>query len=195
MSGGTASSASTYRTVGWAGTRPEIRVRTGVIERLRGATASLPTGFALAVFDGWRSPATIRALYSHYYGPESALPPGFLADPDDETIVAPHLTGGAVDLTLTWYGRALSLGTDFDDFTDAAGPAADITEPSRSLRALLAGAMHSQGFVGEATEWWHFSFGDQAWAARAGAECAMYGPTYPRIDRRHVSFTRMSGPG
>ena len=171
-----------YRSVGWAGTRPEIRVRAGVLDRLSAATAALPTGFGLAVYDGWRSPATIRALYSHHYGPGSTLAPGFLADPDDESVIPPHLTGGAVDVTLTWFGRPLSLGTDFDDFTDAAAPSAPpsaVEEPGRSLRAVLAAALQRQGFIGEATEWWHFSVGDQAWALQTGAPCARYGPAYP----------------
>jgi len=172
---------SAYRAAGWAGTASTTWLRSSVVERLVAVHEALPSGFGLAVFDGWRSPETIRALWNHYYGPGSQLEPGFLADPDGDGD-PPHLTGGAVDLTLTWRGAPLSLGTPFDEFStrahlralEDAGP-----EPDRSLRRLLHHAVVAQGFVPFAQEWWHVSFGDQDWAAATGAPAARYGPTAP----------------
>jgi hypothetical protein len=68
------------------------------------AAESLPRGFGLAVFDAWRPLALFTAE----------------GDPP------PHLTGGAVDLTLSWQGTPLALGTGFDDFSSRA--AADVFE-------------------------------------------------------------------
>jgi len=174
-----------YRGDGWAGTHDATWLRAGAVERLVAAQAALPDGFGLAVFDGWRSPITCRALFDHFYGPGSTLPPGFVADPDHPHWPPPHTTGGAVDLTLTWHGQALALGTAFDDFSPAAaadalerGTASD-AEPDRSLRRLLAGVLAAQGFAGLAEEWWHVSWGDQHWAACTGATHARYGPTAP----------------
>ncbi len=175
-----------YHRDGWAGTDERVWLREGVATRLAGAAHALPEGFGLAVFDGWRSPATVRTLYEHFYGPGSTLPPGFLADPDDPDVVPPHTTGAAVDVTLTWKGTALALGTVFDDFTDAAHLCSlehlaptDRTGPSKALRRLLHDRLGAQGFVGMAEEWWHVSWGDQHWSSVRGRETAPYGPTAP----------------
>jgi zinc D-Ala-D-Ala dipeptidase len=172
-----------YAVDGWAGTVPVTYVRAAVRERLLDAQDSLPAGWALAIFDAWRSPETVRALYDHFYGPGTTLPPGFLADPDDPDVVPPHTTGAAVDLTLAVEGHALALGTYFDDFTAAAHldayerPGRDPT--ARDLRRVLHAAMTGAGFAPNPTEWWHWSHGDQAWAARADARTARFGPTRP----------------
>jgi D-alanyl-D-alanine dipeptidase len=172
---------NSYRAVGWAGTEDAVWVRPRVLERLHAVRAALPDGYGLAIHDGWRSPATVRALYEHYYGPGSTLEPGFLAEPDDPRITPPHVTGGAVDLTLSWQGTALSLGTAFDDFSSRAHLRALEGEPgtSRELRRLLTHAMVTAGFAPNPFEWWHFSFGDQAWAALTGAPAAVHGAVLP----------------
>ncbi len=174
-----------YRADGWPGTSDRVLLRAGVADRLADAAASLPDGFGLAVFDGWRSPATVRALHDHFYGPGSTLEPGFLADPDDPDVVPPHGTGGAVDVTLTWDGRALALGTCFDDFTPRAHLRSlevgtdDLDGASRVLRRLLHRHLGAAGFVGLREEWWHVSYGDQRWAAATGAPAAIYGLALP----------------
>jgi D-alanyl-D-alanine dipeptidase len=182
-----------YRVDGWAGVPERTWLRAGVLDRLVYAQSLLPDGFSLAVFDGWRSPETVRALYDHFYGPGSTLEPGFLANPDDPDVIPPHLTGAAVDLTLAWQGTPLALGTHFDDFTPVAwvhsleegGPAAGdlrsepVVEPDRSLRRLLHAVMRAGGFVGMREEWWHFSYGDQRWAEAERRPAAIYGPTRP----------------
>lgn len=173
-----------YFATGWSGTDRRVWLRESVARALGEAVAGLPDGFGLAVFDGWRSPETVRALYDHFYGPGSTLRPGFLADPDEPGAVPPHLTGAAVDLTLTWEGRALALGTYFDDFTPRAARRAleddPAEEPARSLRRLLHHHLGAAGFVGVAEEWWHVSMGDQRWAVATGAPCARFGPVEPR---------------
>lgn len=170
-----------YRAVGWVGTADVIWLRASVIEKLRAVEAALPGGFGLAIYDGWRSPLTVRALYEHYYGPDSTLEPGFLADPDDETVTPPHQTGGAVDLTLSWNEMPLSLGTAFDDFTPRAHLRALEDEPglARDLRRLLHHAMVAEGFAPFDQEWWHYSWGDQAWAAATDVRRAIYGAVSP----------------
>ena len=183
-----------YFGAGWAGTSPTTWLRLGVVHRLIELASGLPDGFGLAIFDGWRSPTTVRALYAHYYGPGSTLEPGFLADPDAEDLDAtpppppPHGTGGAVDLTLSWRGTPLSLGTPFDEFTarahltaleEAPGGADESPDAlDRDLRRLLHAVMTDAGFAAYDQEWWHFSYGDHAWAAATGA-AVLYGTTAP----------------
>ena len=170
-----------YRAVGWPGTTDTVWLRAGVVDQLHAVEAVLPDGFTLAIFDGWRSPVTVRALWDHYYGPRSTLEPGFLADPDDTDIIPPHGTGGAVDLTLAWQGVPLSLGTAFDDFSERAHLRAieDEPGPARELRRLQHWAMVAAGFAPNPMEWWHFSWGDQWWAATTGADHAVHGPVSP----------------
>jgi len=171
-----------YFVTGWAGTSSVVWLRSAVRDRLVGAAGDLPGGFGLAVYDGWRSMTTVRALYNHFYGPGSTLAPGFLADPDDVDVVPPHLTGGALDVTLTWRGAALSLGTSFDDFTPLAhlrSLESEEEDPLRSLRRLLYRTMIDAGFAPFDQEWWHYSWGDQDWAAWTGSAVAHYGATEP----------------
>lgn len=177
---------------GWAGTDDRVWLRGEVADRVIAVGTSLPDGFGLAIYDAWRSPATVRALYEHFYGPGSTLTPGFLADPDDPAIVPPHTTGAAVDLTLTWRNTALALGTVFDDFSEAAHlrslePAATAASSATDdqislggrLRRLLHRQLAKQGFVAMTEEWWHVSWGDQDWAAVNDLPTTRYGAALP----------------
>ena len=89
---------------------------------------------------------------------------------------APHTTGGAVDLTLGWDGKALAMGTDYDAFEEEA--ALDFYEDGAdqrllTLRRILFNAMTGAGFAPYWTEWWHWSFGDDKWAWSKGVN-ALY---------------------
>lgn len=171
-----------YHSVGWAGTDPTTWLRASVAQRLEEVAALLPQRFGLAIYDGWRSIETIRALYGHYYFPGSTLEPGYLAVPDTD-VVPPHLTGGAVDLTLTFDGRPLSLGTPFDEFSRRAHLWSLESDPTAGvaarLRRLLHDAMVALDFEPFAEEWWHYSWGDADWAAARGWTDPVFGPINP----------------
>lgn len=114
------------------------------------------------------------------------------APTEDADSPAPHATGAAVDLTLRWKeegrgqgGQMLWMGSLFDDVTALA--AADRFETlaadhfcfsdleAQANRRLLHWLMIEEGFAGHPDEWWHFSWGDQMWAALTGAPAAHYG--------------------
>ena len=165
---------------GWQHARPDTWIRAGVADRLGMVADALPDGFGLAIFDAWRPLALQAELFDAAYG-DDRLPPGFIADPDPDPSTPPaHLTGGAVDLTLTWRSAPLALGTPFDDFTPRAAAAALESEPgpSRELRRLLVGAMRSAGFIVLDIEWWHFEWGTRRWAAIRDEPCR-YGAASP----------------
>ena len=152
------------------------RLREEVLARLVTAQATLPRPFQLILLDGWRSRAFQEELGAHYGA--QAVKADFVADAEDDTIIPPHVTGGAVDLTIGVEGRPLALGSEFDEFT----PRAHLTSleagpPSheRLLRRVLYRALVDQGFAPYALEWWHFSYGDQNWARFYGFSRAIYG--------------------
>ena len=94
--------------------------------------------------------------------------------------VAPHPTGGAVDLTLIdSNGIELDLGTPFDAIpheTDNATffDATNISVEAIQNRQILAYALQSVGFVNYFTEWWHWSYGDKYWAVMNNVDEALY---------------------
>jgi D-alanyl-D-alanine dipeptidase len=157
-----------YARSGWPNATPGVVARAGAAERLRRAAATLPDGFGVVVLDAWRPLELQRDLYDDVYGTDPHLPPGFVSLPsDDPDDPPPHLTGGAIDLTLSWRGVPLALGTGFDEFTRAAY--ADAFEERagtvRALRRLLYWTMRAQGYVVLDCEWWHFEYGTRTWAA------------------------------
>lgn len=83
----------------------------------------------------------------------------------------PHITGGAIDLTLIDRdGNELDMGTKYAEFdnplmyTNQRG----VSKEQRENRILLVGSMARNGFVNYPGEWWHFSFGDREWVAYLG---------------------------
>ena len=166
------------------GALPRGWVREGVAARLAAAAASLPDGLKLLVWDGYRPIVTQRALYRAYLDELAMVHPDWPADaleeaaaryvtPPSRALAAPppHLTGGAVDVTLAdGDGRVLDLGTAFDAFVPEAATRAleDTPGPARDLRRTLFWAMAEQGFTAYHEEWWHFDHGNQFWGLAVG---------------------------
>ena len=95
--------------------------------------------------------------------------------------VAPHTTGGAVDLTLIdSNGKVLDMGTEFNasplstnqaTYTDAK----NISQEAKKNRQFLSQVLSEVGFVNYPTEWWHWSYGDKYWAFMTNSTAAIYG--------------------
>ena len=170
-----------YANNSWPHSAPTVLVRQGVNSRLVSAEHTLPSGFSLVVMDGWRDRRLQQALHDHFT--VEGVPTGYVSDPDSSLYVPPHVTGGAVDLTLAWNGTPLALGTQFDEFGERSWPQALENDadpgPERTLRRLLTAALVAQGFCPHPMEWWHFSFGDQIWAANFGVARAIYDQIEP----------------
>ena len=156
-----------------------VYLRETVAEKLLNAQKALyPYGYSLIVLDGHRSLDFQKRLIN-FYG-ESVSEKGFVSSvSENETLVPPHTTGAAVDLTLVRHGRRLALGTDYDSFNELAAPEAleardDMTRP-RDLRRLLNKVLTTEDFVPHYLEWWHWSYGDQYWAVEKGRKTAIYG--------------------
>lgn len=177
----------------------ECYVREGVYRRLLDVARSLPAGLGLVILDGWR-PWRVQqylfdtlqeAIRSHHPTLDDeallARTREFVSVPSREASApSPHLTGGAVDVTLCDAdGLALDMGTLFDEAVPASHTVAleALDRPdarqrrARDNRRRLVGAMLEQGFTNLPSEWWHFDAGDQLWAHYSGQPRALYGPT------------------
>lgn len=190
-----------YARLGIPGAVLECYVREGVYRRLLAAARSLPAGLGLVVLDGWRPWRVQQYLFDTLYEAlqsrhadldETALlarTREFVAMPSRDPVApSPHLTGGAVDVTLCDAdGVMLDMGSLFDEASAAShsaylerlGSLSAAQCRARDRRRLLYHAMAEQGFTNLPSEWWHYDFGDQLWAHYGGHEGARYGPTEP----------------
>ncbi|MEU7608766.1 M15 family metallopeptidase [Micromonospora sp. NPDC049204] len=166
------------------------RLRAAVVDRLLAAQRALPAGMRLLVVEGYRPYRAQLAIFTGYRDELRRRHPDWSPQRlHRETTkfvspveVAPHSTGGAVDLTLcTDDGVELDLGTaidatpeDSDDacFTDAP----TISATARRHRQIMVDALGGAGMVNYPTEWWHWSYGDRYWALITGAPRTRYGP-------------------
>ena len=165
-------------------------LREATVERLLAAQRSLPGGLRLLIVEGYR-PLSLQTAYFEGYRDElrATFPDWeparlhveaskYVSPPE----VAPHSTGGTVDLTLcTADGVELDLGTAVNDSPVASANACftgspDIAPLARANRDVLSAALSGAGLVNYPTEWWHWSFGDRYWALSAGADSTRYGP-------------------
>ncbi|MER5216671.1 M15 family metallopeptidase [Streptomyces sp. NPDC002838] len=165
-------------------------LRAGVLRRLLLAQDALPPGIRLLMVEGFRPPALQRRYFDAYAAalrtahpyasPERIreLASAYISPPE----VAPHVSGGAVDLTLcAGDGAELPLGTEVNATPEeSAGgcrtAAVNIDAEARANRAVMGRAMTAAGFVNYPTEWWHWSYGDRYWALLTEAPAAEYGP-------------------
>jgi len=176
----------------------ECYVREGVYRRLLRVAHSLPEGMGLIILDGWR-PWRVQqylfdtlqeAIRAHHpeLDQESLLTRTreFVSVPSREPEApSPHLTGGAVDVTLSDAdGLPLNMGTLFDEAVPASHTAyfenrealSETQRQVRDNRRLLYAVMYEAGFTNLPSEWWHYDSGDQLWAHYGQHERAIYGP-------------------
>ena len=175
------------------GALPGVFVRAEVLEKLKIAAASLPEGYSLLITDGYRTRLTQQHLYVRTYEKIlrdkradfwserkitrklDRLVLEYVADPqgqDEET--PPHLTGGAVDLTLLFRGQAVAMGTELDQPSPLSSASA-FSEPRNALqreyqgnRIILIRAMKEAGFANDPAEWWHWEYGTRLWIRDQG---------------------------
>ncbi len=166
------------------------RLRAGVVERLLAAQRALPGGLRLLVVEGYRPYRAQLAIFTGYRDELRRLHPDWSPERlHRETTkfvspveVAPHSTGGAVDLTLcTDDGVELDLGTAIDATPEESADACFTDAPTiggaaRRHRQIMVDALGGAGMVNYPTEWWHWSYGDRYWALITGAPHTRYGP-------------------
>ncbi|MGC4867552.1 M15 family metallopeptidase [Micromonospora sp. DT53] len=166
------------------------RLRAGVVDRLLAAQRALPGGLRLLVVEGYRPYQAQLAIFTGYRDELRRRHPDWSPERlHRETTkfvapveVAPHSTGGAVDLTLcTDDGVELDLGTAIDATPEDSADACFTDAPAiggtaRRHRQIMVDALGGAGMVNYPTEWWHWSYGDRYWALITGAPHTRYGP-------------------
>lgn len=185
---------------GIPGALNDCYVREGVAKRLAEAACALPNGYKLVILDGWRPISVQMSLYQLFRekikaeNPEfpeqrvSQLVESYVSLPSNDRLKpSPHITGGAVDLSIQdKSGRMLEMGSNFDEFSKISftryfeeqiehGDILDQLEKSSlDNRRLLFYVLSNVGFTNYAEEWWHYDFGNQFWGAITG-QPAIYG--------------------
>jgi D-alanyl-D-alanine dipeptidase len=165
-------------------------LRQQVVDRLLSAQRSLPFGLRLLLVEGYRPPDTQAAIVGRYAAELRRLHPDWsperlhvrastFVSPVD---VAPHSTGGAINLTLcTADGVELDMGTALGVTPEADGAACvtgtrHIATSARWNRRIMSDALSGAGLVNYPALWWHWSYGDSYWAVLTQAPHARYAP-------------------
>lgn len=178
-------------------TAPYYRLlREGVISRLEAAQALLPKGLRFRLYEGYRHPAFQNKLFQQQLARTTAANPGWsgakcyqqaakLASPVEtfagQKIIPPHSTGGALDIEIIdAAGQVIDFGMEVKDWFRVSprlceSDFAELQGVPKENRAMLIEVLESAGFVNYPREWWHFSYGDQYWAALTNQKNAIYG--------------------
>ncbi|CEK09558.1 M15 family metallopeptidase [Legionella hackeliae] len=175
--------------------------RRAVLEGLLKAVEVLPKTCGLLIWDVYRPREVQRKLFSwmseeirkKYAGLSEeeyqteilkyVSPPASIGD----SYCSPHLSGGAVDLTLYDVEsiEILDMGTPFDECSEKAhrdyfalkSVLSSEEVAIQQRREWLRTAMEASGFTSYHYEWWHFDMGNIFWANVTGQE-AVFGPLF-----------------
>ena len=113
-------------------------------------------GLGLRVFDAYRPVRASRAMvdWAERTGKRGLLESGYIAERSR------HNSGGSVDLTLVDLATdaEVSMGSSFDNLTDAGAQTADTSREALRARQILVEAMKSEGFSPYGGAWWHFNY-------------------------------------
>jgi D-alanyl-D-alanine dipeptidase len=171
------------------GCLPYLRQRVG--EMLVAAQERLPQGHTFRAGTMLRTHKMQADMYWSNYNKLKAEHPDwpastlrrqtnrFFAAPD---VKAPpgHCTGGAVDVAIIGPdGIALDMVAPTHRWKGAPTFSPYIGEQARAHRIVLIEALAPVGFSNCRDEWWHWSYGDSAWAVRVGEKAAPYGLIEP----------------
>lgn len=174
-----------------------VLLRKKVLKKLYKIADNLPEGVYIKVYRAFRSRV---ALYEAWKNEEERVmkenPKMYRAElinvvnnniSNPNINMGGHDTGGAIDLALCDID-----GNDFDFGTQyhASHKNYDLTKEQQSNRKMLKKIMKSQDFINNPDQWWHFSYGDKAWAAYKGKrKTAFYASAEKEFE--NIGFVRV----
>lgn len=168
-------------------------VRSSVAVMLSNACTLLPSGYRLGLREAWRSPERQKFVYEFYFEKLRKEHPHWsyatlrrqtnrFYAPYDQPAPPGHSTGGAVDVWLLKGNEPCDLHGPGERFETAPTFKAGLPKPIVKLRRILYDAMIGAGFTNCRDEWWHYSYGDAAWAVRLDRKECIYGSIYPPLE-------------
>lgn len=189
------------------GSLPECYLRTSVLDKLLLATNYLRPDYKFVIFDSWRPYRIQKRLFEIYLNKLKKENPDekieqlkkmaskYVAPPSSKRDApSPHITGGAVDLSIVdEKGKLLNMGTRFDEANERSNTRyyerlkikrGNLTDKEREFlynRRLLYNIMTDVGFTNYPEEWWHYDYGNQSWAYFSNRHSAIYGQTEPEF--------------
>jgi len=166
---------------------PKVRKR--VAEMIAESADRLPDGINMTIIEGFRPIENQRWQHDyvlkqfaekHPEWPKAVLhrQANILSAPPEDKCPPPHITGGAIDVTLidAATGVWLDMSSPYEMGPDGAATAVKgLTEQAAKNRQILIDALTPSGITNYTGEWWHWSYGDSGWALRVGAPHALYG--------------------
>ncbi len=168
-------------------------LRRSVADRVNAAQSSLPPGFRLRAGTALRTLAMQSGGWDGYFRrmqtehptwPLSALRRAtnkYFA-PYDQKAPPGHCTGGAIDVGINDPdGNALDMIAPTQGWEAAYTWSNLLTPEAKSNRMMMVEAMLGAGFSNCRDEYWHYSYGDSAWAVRVGESECPYGWIYPPV--------------
>lgn len=164
-----------------------IYVRSAVLQRLEDAAKSFNGAHKLVLHAGHRPIGVQKQLLHdvmHAFQKHTGASDGdalthartYVSDPDVK--LPPHCCGAAVDVTLfdTAANTYVGFGSLMNEGSSISHLYADgVSAQQKENRMLLLRAMLDAGFASYYAEWWHFSYGDQAWAWFYHKDACLYG--------------------
>ncbi|HRN70969.1 MAG TPA: M15 family metallopeptidase [Candidatus Woesebacteria bacterium] len=158
--------------------------RKSIAQKLNSAQSALPTSLKLSIDGAYRSPkmqqksydAVLKNLRKEKTDWSEEKLKEEMTKRVSEVDIAPHCTGGAIDLTIVdSNNKPLDMGTKIDEYSELTYTNADlISNKAKQNRTLLIDIMTKAGFINFPAEWWHWSYGDREWAYFQPNKTAIY---------------------
>ena len=164
---------------------PYLRATVAVM--LNQAAASLPAGYSFRIGTALRTRSMQMGGWDRYFQkmkdehpewPYSALrrATNRYHAPYDQPAPPGHCTGGAVDVILLGPdGEPADVISPTKDWEAAYTWSDKISAESKRNRMTIVESMLNAGFSNCREEYWHYSYGDSAWAVRMGKRSCPYG--------------------
>lgn len=163
---------------------PYVRPKVAIM--LDTAIGALPPDWTLVVNEAWRPVSRQKELYDTYseqlrnerpdwsYRTLRRQTNRFFA-PYDQKAPPGHSTGGAIDVgIIDAHDQPIDLVSPLDGWEAAYTYHAGLSEEAQRNRERLVSAMLGAGFSNCRDEFWHYSYGDAAWAVRTGSPVCFY---------------------
>jgi len=171
--------------------------RAEVADKIKAAQKLLPAGVYFKIYFAYRSVEQQVEFFNQRFSEIKKEYPNLpLAEQERLTRLkaadargggyGPHQTGGALDLTLCDdNGIELDMGGQWNHFDSLTRTypyrkilffrLTILTDQQYKNRNILWNAMTAVGFQNYPLEWWHWAYGDRAWAAYSKNKTTIYG--------------------